>query len=195
VGVQALSDDIYRLVRRGHGVKEVAEATARLRENGFKVYYHWMPGLPGATPELDLEMARTLFEDDRFKPDGLKLYPTMVVAGTELEKWYKEGRYQPYDNETMVNLIISIKSIVPEYVRISRVLRDIPSKFITAGLKESMRNSVRDRMRQDNIECRCIRCREYGHRAQAGRKIGEPRLARIDYEASGGKEIFLSFED
>jgi elongator complex protein 3 len=154
-----------------------------------------MPGLPGATPEMDLEMSRQLFADDRFKPDGFKLYPTMVVAGTELEKWYQEGRYRPYDNETMVNLIISIKSIVPKYVRISRVLRDIPSKFITAGLKESLRNSVREKMRQDDIECRCIRCREYGHRAQAGREIGEPTLVRTDYNAAGGKEILLSFED
>ena len=117
LGVQTLSDDIYRLVRRGHGVKEVVEATARLREHGFKVYYHWMPGLPGATPEKDLEMSRQLFTDDRFRPDGLKLYPTMVVQGTELEKWYQEGRYQPYDDETMVNLIIGIKSLVPKYVQ------------------------------------------------------------------------------
>jgi elongator complex protein 3 len=195
LGVQTLNDDIFRLVGRGHGVKEVVEATARLREHGFKVYYHWMPGLPGSTPELDLEMSRQLFTDDCFKPDGLKLYPTMVVAGTELEKWYREGRYRPYDNETMINLIISIKSIVPKYVRISRVLRDIPSKFITAGLKESLRNNVRERMQQNAIECRCIRCREYGHRVQAGREIGEPELVRMDYDAADGKEIFLSFED
>jgi elongator complex protein 3 len=195
LGVQALDDDIYRLVRRGHGVKEVIEATARLREHGFKVYYHWMPGLPGSTPEKDLQMSRQLFTDDRFKPDGLKLYPTMVVAGTELEKWYREGCYQPYDNETMVNLIINIKSIVPKYVRISRVLRDIPSKFIVAGLKDSLRDIVREKMRHDSIECRCIRCREYGHRARLGYKIGEPRLVRMDYDAADGKEVFLSFED
>jgi elongator complex protein 3 len=195
LGVQTLDDAIYRLVRRGHGVKAVAEATARLREHGFKVYYHWMPGLPGATPERDLEMSRQLFNDERFKPDGLKLYPTMVVAGTELEQWYREGRYRPYDNETMVNLTIAIKSIVPGYVRISRVLRDIPSKFITAGLKDSLRDVVRERMRRDNIECRCIRCREYGHRARAGCEIGEPRPVRMDYGAAGGKEVFLTFED
>jgi elongator complex protein 3 len=195
LGVQTLDDDIFRLVRRGHGVAEVVRATALLREYGFKVYYHWMPGLPGATPEKDLEMSRALFTDDRFRPDGLKLYPTMVVQGTELEKWYREGRYHPYDDDTMVNLTISIKSLVPKYVRISRVLRDIPSKFIVAGLKDSLRDIVREKMKKDGVECRCIRCREYGHRAQAGREIGEPRLVRLDYAASGGKEIFLSFED
>ncbi len=195
LGVQTLDDDVYRLVRRGHGVAEVVRATALLRDYGFKVYYHWMPGLPGSTPQKDLEMSRTLFADDRFKPDGLKLYPTMVVQGTELEKWWREGRYQPYPDDVMVDLIVSIKSIVPKYVRISRVLRDIPSKFIVAGLKDSLRDIVREKMKRDGIECRCIRCREYGHRALAGRAIGEPNLDRMDYRASDGTEIFLSFED
>ena len=195
LGVQTLSEDVYRLVRRGHGVREVVEATARLRESGFKVYYHWMPGLPGSTPEADLEQSKLLFADPRFRPDGLKLYPTMVVAGTGLERWYKEGRYRPYDDATMVGLTIAIKSIVPKYVRISRVLRDIPSKFIVAGLRDSLRDIVREKMKQENIQCRCIRCREYGHRAQAGREIGEPRMARTDFDAAGGKEGIFSFED
>ncbi len=195
LGVQTLDDDIYQLVRRGHGVAEVVRATALLREHGFKVYYHWMPGLPGATPEKDLEMSRMLFDDDRFKPDGLKLYPTMVVQGTELEKWYRDGRYQPYDDATMVDLIVAIKSIVPQYVRISRVLRDIPSKFIVAGLKDSLRDIVREKMKNDGVACRCIRCREYGHRARDGWTIGEPHLVRMDYTAADGTEVFLSFED
>jgi elongator complex protein 3 len=195
LGVQTLDDDIYRIVRRGHGVAEVVRATALLREHGFKVYYHWMPGLPGTTPEKDLEMSRALFTDDRFKPDGLKLYPTMVVQGTELEKWWREGRYRPYSDETMVDLIVAIKSLVPGYVRISRVLRDIPSKFIVAGLKDSLRDIVREKMSNDGVACRCIRCREYGHRSRTGWTIGEPRLARMDYTAADGREIFLSFED
>jgi len=195
LGVQTLDDDIYRLVRRGHTVADVVNATALLREHGFKVYYHWMPGLPGATPETDLELSCRLFADDRFKPDGLKLYPTMVVAGTELERWYQQGRYQPYDFNTMLNLIVSIKSIVPRYVRISRVLRDIPAKFITAGCKDSLRDVVRQQMKQEGVECKCIRCHEYGHRARGDWEIGEPHLVRMDYEASGGREIFLSFED
>ena len=195
LGVQTLDDEIYRLTRRGHTVDDVVKATALLKEHGFKVHYHWMPGLPGSTPEKDLELSQRLFEDAQFRPDGLKLYPTMVVAGTELEDWYREGRYQPYDDDTMINLIAKIKSIVPKYVRISRVLRDIPSKFIVGGLKDSLRDVAKQRMKEQGMECRCIRCREYGHRAQEGWEIGEPQLVRMDYEASGGKEIFLSFED
>jgi elongator complex protein 3 len=196
LGVQTLDDDIYRLVRRGHSVADVAAATRRLKEHGFKVHYHWMPGLPGSTPEKDLALSEKLFSDDRFKPDGLKLYPTMVVTGTELEKWYLAGRYQPYGRQTMTDLMVDIKSIVPGYVRISRVLRDIPSKFITAGLKDSLRDTLRGRMEQRGIDCRCIRCREYGHRQRQGiSPVGKPQLKRMDYRAPGGREVFLSFED
>ena len=195
LGVQTLDDEIYQLVKRGHKVADVIKATKLLREHGFKVYYHWMPGLPGSTPEEDLVLSRKLFDDDNFRPDGLKLYPTVVVEGTELEKWYREGRYQPYDVDTMVDLAVQIKSIVPRYVRISRVLRDIPAKFIVAGCKDSLRGVVKQRMKREAVECKCIRCREYGHRAQDGWEFGEPHLVRMDYEASGGREIFLSFED
>jgi len=174
LGVQTLDDGIYRLVRRGHRVEDVVNATTLLREHGFKVHYHWMPGLPGSTPEKDLELSRGLFSDTRFKPDGLKLYPTMVVAGTELEKWYRNGHYQPYDIDTMINLLVEIKSLVPKYVRISRVLRDIPAKFIVGGCKDSLRGVIKQRMKQRAIECKCIRCREYGHRAQGGWEIGAP---------------------
>ena len=195
LGVQTLDDEIYKLVKRGHSVEDVVEATELLKEHGFKVHYHWMPGLPGSTPEEDLELSAKLFSDDNFRPDGLKLYPTMVVEGTELERWYHDNRYQPYDVDTMVNLVVEIKSIVPKYVRISRVLRDIPPKFIVAGCKDSLRGVVKQRMKRRGIECKCIRCREYGHRASGDWEISEPRMTRLDYRASGGTEIFLSFED
>ncbi|MBU2009768.1 MAG: tRNA uridine(34) 5-carboxymethylaminomethyl modification radical SAM/GNAT enzyme Elp3, partial [Chloroflexi bacterium] len=196
MGVQALDDDIYRLIRRGHGVAQVAEATRLLRHYGLKVHYHWMPGLPGSTPEKDLEMSRRLFEDPDFRPDGLKLYPTLVVAGTELERWYREGRYQPYPLEVLVELLVRIKALVPEYVRISRLMRDIPPQFIVAGPCDSrLREMVQEKMGQEGLSCRCIRCREYGHRLRSGWKIGEPRLRMLDYETSRGREVFLSFED
>jgi elongator complex protein 3 len=195
LGVQVLDDAIYDLVRRGHHIDAVVDATRRLREAGFKVYYHWMPGLPGSTPPKDLKMSDLLWSDERFRPDGLKIYPTMVVQHTELEQWQLDGRYVPYDDETMFNLITGIKACVPKYVRISRVLRDIPSKFIVGGLKDSLRDIVRQRMTQEGLECKCTRCREYGHRKRLGYKIGEPRLTRLDYAAAGGMEVFLSFED
>jgi len=195
LGVQTLDDSIYKIVGRGHKVKDVVDATRLLKEHGLKVHYHWMPGLPGSNPEQDLELSKMMFNDSRFKPDGLKLYPTMVVAGTELEKWYREGKYKPYSDNEMVALIAGIKASVPKYVRISRVLRDIPAKFIVGGLKDSLRDIVKRKMAEQGVRCKCIRCREYGHRLKDGWQVSEQRLTRLDYEASDGHEIFLSFED
>jgi elongator complex protein 3 len=196
LGVQTLDDEIHHLTKRGHGVAEVISTTRLLRDYGFKVYYHWMPGLPGSTPEHDLELSRKLFGDERFRPDGLKLYPTLVVKGSELESWYRDNRYQPYDEEEMIDLLMAIKASIPKYVRISRLMRDIPSKFIIAGCKDlALRGTIRKKMDQAGLRCSCIRCREYGHRLRDGWAIGEPRLTRLDYEAWGGKEIFLSYED
>jgi len=195
IGVQMLDDDIYRKVRRGHIVEDVVAASARLRRVGLKVHYHWMPGLPGSSPEHDLKLSAYLFEDPRFRPDGIKIYPTMVIEGTELERWYRQGIFKPYEEQVMLDLIAYIKSLVPKYVRISRVLRDIPPKFIVGGLRDSMRDPMHTRMEQMGLRCRCIRCREYGFRVRDKQPVAEPELTRLDYEASGGREIFLSFED
>ena len=196
LGVQTLDDDIFKLVKRGHNVVEVVRATKLLKDHSFKVYYHWMPGLPGSNREHDLELSRQLFDDDNFRPDGLKLYPTLVIAETELEKWYQDERYQPYPMDDLIDLMIGIKTNVPGYVRIPRVMRDIPGKFIVAGCKGlALRSALKKQMNKIGVGCKCIRCREYGHRLRDGLKIGEPRLKRLNYEASGGKEVFLSFED
>jgi len=119
----------------------------------------------------------------------------MVVEGTELERWYRTGRYQPYDAAVMIDLLADIKAIVPKYVRISRVLRDIPPKYITGGPRDSLRGTVKQRMQEKDTSCECIRCREYGLRLRDGWEMGEPEIRRLDYNASGGQEIFLSFED
>jgi elongator complex protein 3 len=196
LGVQTLDDDIHRLTKRGHGVAEVISATRSLRDYGLKVYYHWMPGLPGSTPQHDLELSARLFDDEHFRPDGLKLYPTLVVAGSELETWYRDNRYRPYEDEEMLNLLVDIKTLIPKYVRIPRLMRDIPSKFIVAGNRDlALRGTIRKKMSQAGMRCHCIRCREYGHRLRDDWAIGKPRLNRLDYETYGGKEIFLSYED
>jgi elongator complex protein 3 len=196
LGVQTLDDEIHCLTKRGHGVAEIISATSLLREHGFKVYYHWMPGLPESTPEHDLELSRQLFEVASFRPDGLKLYPTLVVRGSELENWYRDNRYRPYRDEVMIDLLVAIKASIPKYVRISRLMRDIPGKFIVAGSRDlALRGTVRKKMGQAGVRCRCIRCREYGHRRTDGWSIGVPSLTRLDYETTGGREVFLSYQD
>jgi elongator complex protein 3 len=196
LGVQTLDDEIHCLTRRGHGVAEIMSATRLLRDHGFKVHYHWMPGLPGATPEHDLELSRQLFEDACLRPDGLKLYPTLVVRGSELESWYRDDRFRPYHDEVMIGLLVAIKTSIPKYVRISRLMRDIPARFIVAGSRDlALRGTVRKRMEEMSVGCNCIRCREYGHRRRDDWAIGAPCLTRLDYETTGGRELFLSYED
>jgi len=196
LGVQTLDDSVHELTSRGHGVAEVERATCLLRTSGFKVYYHWMPGLPGSSPGSDLEHSRRLFASLEFRPDGLKLYPTVVIAGSELERWYLEGRFVPRTTIEMRDLLVDIKREVPPYVRIARLMRDIPRKYIVAGCDDlALRSTVRAKMREMDVRCRCIRCREYGHRRRDGWPAGNPGLVRREYSASGSREIMLSYED
>ena len=194
LGVQTLDDATYNLVGRGHTVEDVATATRLLKDKGFKVHYHWMPGLPGTTPEGDMELFERLFSNPRFRPDGLKLYPTLVIQGSELESWWRHGYYTPYDTDTLVELLCRMKASLPPYVRVSRIMRDIPTQFITAGCKQSNLGEMVTR-RLGPGGCQCIRCREYGHRLRDDWEVGSPHPRRVDYEASGGREVFLTMED
>jgi elongator complex protein 3 len=127
LGVQNVYDDVYELVERGHTVRDVVEATRLLKDSGLKVCYHMMPGLPGSDPERDLEGFRTIFEDARFRPDMLKIYPTLVIKGTKLYDWWSEGSYEPLSTDAAVGLVAKMKELVPPWVRIMRIQRDIPS--------------------------------------------------------------------
>lgn len=191
IGVQSLEDDVLELIIRDHGTEAIRRATRLLKDAGFKVAYHLMPNLPGATPESDAETARLTFTDPAYQPDTLKLYPCVVIESAELHDWWQEGRYTPYDDDTLVELLIRIKQLVPPHVRIERVIRDIPSTSIRAGcLVTNLREEAQKRMAQRGLACRCIRCRQV--RDDAG---GAFELIRRDYDASGGREVFLSFED
>jgi len=191
LGIQSIYDDVLRIINRGHGVEESVRATRLAKDAGLKVCYHLMPGLPGSDPERDLRMFRTVFSDERFKPDMLKIYPTLVMEGTPLYDMWVRGEYAPLEGDALIDLMVQIKRMVPPWVRIQRIQRDIPSHLITAGNRISnLRAVVQDRMRSLGHACRCIRCREVGRRG------GEDFVPmRRDYRASGGKEVFLSFED
>ncbi len=207
IGVQSVYDEVLETIKRGHTVEDVVRATELLKDSGFKVGYHVMPGLPFKTdrnPEKDVEMFRILFEDERFKPDYLKIYPTLVVEGTELYEWYKAGKYRPYSTEEVVEVIAKAKRFLPEYVRVQRVQRDIPVGMAIGLDKGNIRQLVRRRMNELNYSCRCIRCREIGHRLmeleREGRKLNveevlkEARLVIRRYRASRGVEYFISYE-
>ena len=199
LGVQNIYDDIYATVNRGHTVADVVDATRVLRDSGLKVAYHMMPGLPGSGFNRDLDGFKKIFLDDRFRPDMLKIYPCLVLKGTGLYDWWREGRYRPYSSEEAAELIVEVKRNIPRWVRIMRVQRDIPANLIEDGVGRSdLRELVRLELKEKGIHCRCIRCREVGHRWLRDHVEADPSQIEVlceEYEASGGKEFFVSAED
>ncbi len=197
-GVQNPFDFIYKRVDRGHTVDDVVEATQQMKDSGLKVSYHMMPGILGNRPELDFHAFEMIFNDERFRPDMVKIYPCVVIRGTEYYKKWKTNEFQPIKTNDAVNLIVRVKKIMPPWIRTMRIMRDIPSNLIEAGVKASnLGELVYKRMNELNVRCRCIRCREVGRfiSKDIEPQIDDIRLKRIDYKASKGNEIFLSFED
>jgi len=194
IGVECLTDPVLWATGRAHGVDEVRRATREARDRGLKVCYHWMLGLPGMDPERDLADFRRMFADPDFRPDMLKIYPTLVVPGTALFDDWKAGRYSPYDTETAADLLAREKAELPPYVRIQRIQRDIPARLIAAGVRHgNIREIARARLRAQGLRCRCLRCREPGRGATPDPSALELRVQ--EYAASGGNEQFLSWED
>ncbi len=195
LGVQSLDDDVLALVNRGHSVAHTRAATAKAKDAGLKVCYHMMPGLPGSDFAKDLESFRALFNDGSFKPDMLKIYPAVVLEGTELHEMWRRGEYTPLTTTDAVRLIVAVKRIVPPWVRIQRIQREIEMDSVKAGLdKGHLRSMAKRELEKSGERCGCIRCREIG----LGNRLLDSEdvtIHRIDYPASGGKETFLSLED
>jgi elongator complex protein 3 len=199
LGVQNPCNSIYRLVGREHTVADVTEATHVAKDAGLKVVYHLMPGMPGSTPIKDLQVFKRVFTDPDFKPDMIKIYPCLVIAGTKAHKWYTEDIYKPYSTEEASTLIAQIKKLIPPWVRVMRVQRDIPARLIVAGVdKSNLRQLVRQKMAESGDSCICVRCREVGHRMAIDNVVPDLEKMQIlltRYEASEGQEIFISVED
>ncbi len=196
-GVQVLDDKIYMKAKRGHTLQDVVDATWNSKRSFLKVCYHMMPGL-FSTPEQDIGYFKTLFSDERFQPDMIKIYPTLVLPGTGLYDLWKRGLYKPYDAEQASEVISEAMRYVPEYCRVMRVDRDIPTTLIVDGVKKSnLRELVMEKMKEKNIRSREIRGREVGiaENLKKASKPGKIELIRREYNASKGKEVFLSFED
>jgi elongator complex protein 3 len=192
LGVQSLDDEILALNRRGHTVAETRAAVRRLRLAGFKIVLHWMPNLYGSTPERDLEDFRRLWDDPALRPDELKIYPCLLLEGTDLYDLWREGKYRPYDEEVLIRLLVACKALIPPYARLNRLMRDIPAPNIVAGVTRSnLREVVREEMTRQGLRCRCIRCREV-----RGRPVDPSSLTFtvIPYETDATTEYFLAGE-
>jgi len=193
IGVQIADDRILNINERGHKVKEIIRATELLKNSGFKVCYHLMPGLYGSSPKKDFETFKKIFSKNEFRPDMIKIYPCVVAKGSQLYKLFKNGKYKPYPDKQLINLLIKMKSVVPPWVRINRLIRDIPAWQIQAGSKISnLREVVQKKMQELKKPCRCIRCREI---KDLKLKTSDFKLIKRGYAASNGREIFLSFEN
>jgi len=186
IGVQMICNRVLKKNNRGHGIAEIIKATKMLRDWGFKITYHWMPGLPGSNPEKDINKFKKLFQDQDFQPDQLKFYPTVVTKGSLLHDWWKQDKYKPYNAKDLERIITECKKIVPPYVRIIRLIRDIPGESIVAGNKIT---NLRQVMQQKGVKCACIRCREPREKI-----VKDYELKTIKYKAAQGTEYFLSYE-
>lgn len=193
IGVQSTFDDVLNLNRRGHNIEKTIEATRLMKDAGFKICYHMMPNLPGSNLDKDYKMFYDLYNDQNFKPDMLKIYPCVVVESADIYKWYQEKKYIPYTDEELINLLIKVKSITPYWVRINRLIRDIPSTSIVAGNKiPNLREIVNKKMHEKGLYCNCIRCREIKDKEI---DINNIEMFVEKYDASFGIEYFISFED
>jgi len=193
VGVQTTYERVNREMHRGHGIEASIDANRRLRDAGFKVGFHMMPGQPGTSERMAVEDFRRLFERPEWRPDYLKIYPTLIVEGTATYDMYHRGDFEPLSSEAAADLVAEIKSLIPRYTRLQRVQRDIPADFIEAGVQKSnLRQLARERMDDRGLTCDCIRCREVGH---SDADPGPVELDTLTYEAGGGTEQFISVED
>ena len=195
IGVQSLQERVYDLVNRGHNYNDVVESFQISKDAGYKIVAHMMPGLPTMTPEEDVADFKKLFSDSQLRPDMLKIYPSLVIENTPLYEEYKQGKYTPYSDEDMIKVLTEAKRNTPKWVRIMRVQREISPNEIIAGPKSgNLRQIVHQNLAKQGLSCKCIRCREAGLSNKKS-DTGYVELKRIDYDSSGGKEVFLSYED
>jgi len=196
IGLQHTEDEILKKVNRGHTVQDAKDALRLLKDNCYKVDVHWMPNLPGASPAIDDIMFERALGDPDLSCDQWKIYPTEVTPWTVIEKWYKEGLYVPYGEEELTELLIRWKARVHPWIRLNRVVRDIPSQYILGGVNSpSMRTELLNEMDRRGLFCPCIRCREVGDtlpNLTAGDET--PHLVERKYCAQGGEEVFISIE-
>ncbi len=190
MGAQSLDDRVLALNLRGHDSAETLRAVSLLRAGGFKIVLHWMPNLLGATPESDRADFTRLWKDG-FAPDEIKIYPTQLLESAELYKVWQRGEYQPYSSETLIQLIADIKITIPEYCRVNRIIRDIPSTHVVEGNKRtSLRQDVHVELKKRGQVCRCIRCREVKtHKVD----IDELSLNDFIYSTPTAEEHFISY--
>ncbi len=191
VGIQSLDERVLALNRRGHDVQATRNAFRLLRLAGYKIHGHWMPNLLGATVESDVADYGRLWTDPAIRPDELKIYPTMLLQNAELYAYWQRGEYKPYSEEEVVDVLARCKAQTPRYVRLTRIIRDIPTTNVVEGFKKAnLRQLAQQRLAEQGLRCQCIRCREV---KRARLTADDLRLTIESYETDATLEYFLSF--
>ncbi len=191
IGFQSLNDRVLNMNKRGHDVAATRRAVKLLRLAGFKIHAHWMPNLYGSSPSADLDDFARLFDDADFRPDELKIYPCSLIESAELMQPYRAGRWQPYTQAELLELLVACFERTPEYCRLTRVVRDIPGTDIVDGNKvTNFRQLVEAELARRGQSSSDIRAREIGRRSV---QAADLRLDCQQYQSSIGEEIFLQF--
>jgi len=193
IGVQTVYNRVLERIKGMHTVEETIKETQLLKDSFLKIGYHMMPGLPDVTREQDIHSLNQIVQNPDFMPDALKIYPCMVLRGTELYEDWKKGTFNPITTEQSADIITEFKKNVPKWLRIMRVQRDIPTFMTESGVdKTNLRQYLEIKLKEKGIKCSCIRCKEPKSKEVSWDDV---KMLRQDYDASGGKEIFISCED
>jgi len=191
IGIQSLNNRILKANNIGRKVKDVKKAIRLLRLAGFKIHGHWMPSLYKATVDSDIADYKKLWRP-AFSPDELKIYPTSIVLNTYLYNLYKKKMYEPYSEDELLEVLVSVMPSTPRYCRLSRIIRDIPSEEIVAGNKKTnLRQIAEKEIEERGLKLQEIRSREIQDSNVAMKDL---EMEIINYKSSIGKEVFISFK-
>ena len=193
VGVQTLNNNILKKVNRGHDINATIKSFEIAKDMCFKLNAHMMLGLPGSNNQEDKKSLINLYDDERFRPDMLKIYPCLVIKGTPLYKLFKLGKFTPIETQQAAEIIAESYKYFPRYTRVMRVQRDIPTQNIDGGVQNSnLRQYVEKEMIKLNVVSKDIREREIGLRTLKGSINSKDFKINIEkYDSSGGIDYFL----
>lgn len=218
LGIQHLDDGVLDAIKRRCTTEQVKNAIRLLKDSCYKIDGHFMPNLPTSNPEKDRDMLiNTLLgmktpiikrwetdegkngieyeqwdlSHDEFQLDQWKVYPCAITPWTEIEKWYREGTYVPYEEKELEALLLDMKTLIFPWIRLNRIVRDIPSDYIIdSSDKPNMRQELAVILEREGKRCNCIRCREVKETKWDGGFVTRVR----EYNGSGGIEYFVAAE-
>jgi len=192
IGMQHTDDSVLRKINRGCTSADIERAIHRLKDACYKLDIHIMPNLPGSSAAMDREMFQHVLESEAVQADQWKIYPCEVTPWTVIKKWYETGEFVPYPEEDMVDLLLDVLPRIHPWIRVNRVVRDIPSQYILGGVdRPNLRQDLDTLLRDRGILCRDIRAREVKGQQELTQTA---KMIVREYHSSKGREFFISYE-